>query len=140
MRGLSLVEVLTVVALVTLLAVLAAPRLRGALDRLATHRAASEVATFYTRGRFTAIFRSRRVRLEFGAGSLRAVQEGPADSTLFVVPGPARHGVSLRVSRRVIRVGPNGIGWGAANTKLVLRRGAAAESLTTSRLGRLKRW
>jgi hypothetical protein len=40
----------------------------------------------------------------------------------------------------VIRVGPNGIGWGAANTQLILRRGAAAESLTTSRLGRLKWW
>lgn len=140
MRGISLLEVLSALALAAVLALLAAPRLGGVLDRLATHRAASDVAAFYTRGRFAAIFRSQRVRLEFAAGSLRAVQEGSADSTLFVVPGPARHGVSLTVSRRAIRVGPNGIGWGAANTKLVLRRGAAAESLTTSRLGRLKRW
>ncbi len=55
-------------------------------------------------------------------------------------PGPARHGVTLTASRSVIRIYSNGMGLGAANTKLVVRRGAAAESLTTSRLGRLKRW
>jgi hypothetical protein len=48
--------------------------------------------------------------------------------------------VSFRASRPVIRLYPNGFGLGAANTKIVLERGAAAESLTTSRLGRLKRW
>jgi hypothetical protein len=46
----------------------------------------------------------------------------------------------MRVSRPVIRLSPVGLGLGGSNTKVVLYRGAAAESLTTSRLGRLKRW
>jgi hypothetical protein len=48
--------------------------------------------------------------------------------------------VGLDASRAVIRIDPTGLGYGAANSTIVLQRGAVAESLTTSRLGRLKRW
>jgi Tfp pilus assembly protein FimT len=131
---------MTVVTLIAHMAAFGIPRIARWLDWIATERAAQELASFYHRGRLAAVFRSTRVRLEFGADTLRAVFEGAEDSTFIVTPGPARHGVALRVSRPVIRIHPNGLGYGAANTKLVLRRGAAAESLTTSRLGRLKRW
>jgi hypothetical protein len=120
--------------------VIAVPRLAGWHDSLATERAVREVASFYGRARLAAIMRGRRVRVEFGEDSLRAIFEGPPDSVFVVRPGPARHGVSLSASRQRVRLAPTGIGWGAANTKLVLRRGTAAESLTTSRLGRLKLW
>lgn len=119
---------------------LAWPRVAASLDRIAVERAASELASFYDAGRYVAIMRSSRVRLEFEVDSLRAVVERGLDSVAFVRPGPGSHGATLRASRDVIRIGPTGIGYGAANTKLVVWRGAAAESLTTSRLGRLKRW
>ena len=51
-----------------------------------------------------------------------------------------RHGVALEASRAEIRLYPNGLGLGAANTKLVFRRGEAADSITISRLGRIRRW
>ncbi len=139
-HGVTLLELVTVLAVVGLLLLLAVPRIAGWADRLATQRAAAELVSFYTRARFSAIFRGSRVRLEFDADSLRAVSEGVRDSTLFVVLGPGRLGVNFTASRPIIRIGPHGFGWGAANTKLVVWRGAAAESLTTSRLGRLKRW
>lgn len=129
-----------VLAVIGILAALAFPRVASVLDAMAVSRAATEAMSFYHTARFAAIFRAQRVRLEFKADSLRATYEGLADSTFMVRPGPARHGVTLTASRPVIRLQPNGLGWGAANTKLVLRRGLAAESLTTSRLGRLKRW
>lgn len=133
----ELVHSLTVLGIVLLLA---APRIGTWLDRLAVSRAAAETAAFYSRSRFTALFRSMRVRAEFRADSLRAVGEAVRDSALFAVAGPARHGVTLVATRRTIRIGPTGLGWGAANTRLILSRGAVAETLTTSRLGRLKRW
>jgi prepilin-type N-terminal cleavage/methylation domain-containing protein len=139
-KGVTLPELILVLAIIALLLALALPRLAGWLDQIAVDRAAQEIAAFHGTARFTAIARSQRVRLDFSPDSLRATLEGPTDSVFLRWPGPARHGVSLTASRAMVRFQPNGLGLGAANTKLVLRRGAAAESLTTSLLGRLRRW
>lgn len=129
-----------VLVIIGVILAFAAPRLAGWLDWLAVDRAAQEIAAFHRTARFAAILRSQRVRLDFSSDSLRATLEGPVDSVVLSWPGPARHGVSLTASRWTIRFQANGLGLGAADTKLVLRRGAEAESLTTSLLGRLKRW
>ena len=139
-RGVTLPELAMVLAIVGALSALTFPRTAGWLDRMAVSRAGGEIAAFYQTARFAAIFRSQRVRLELGQDSLRAVLEGPSDSVFLQWAGPARHGVSLTATRALIRIQSNGLGLGAANTKLVLKKGMAAESLTTSRLGRLKRW
>jgi len=139
-RGISVVELVVVLALVGVLTMLVAPRWEPLRDGLAVDRATAEVATFYHTARYAAILRSQMVRMEVGDAMLRAVYEGIRDSTFLQGPGPARLGVTLEASRSTIRIGPNGLGYGAANTRLVLRRGDAADTLTTSRLGRLKRW
>ena len=128
------------IAIIGLVGTFALPRWSRWSDRFATDRAAREVASFYGSARFAAIQRSTRVRMQFSTDSLVAIYEGVRDSTFLWWPGPVHLGVVLRASRAVIRVYPNGIGLGAANTKIVVSRGAAAESLTTSRLGRIKRW
>jgi prepilin-type N-terminal cleavage/methylation domain-containing protein len=138
-KGVTLPELIMVLMIIGVLLALALPRLAGWLDWLAVDRAAQEIAAFHRTARFTAILRSQRVRLDFSGDSLRATLEGPTDSAFLMWPGPERLGVSLSVSRPTIRFQPNGVGL-AADTKLVLRRGVAAESLTTSLLGRLKRW
>jgi general secretion pathway protein H len=138
--GFTLPEMAAALAILAILAALALPRLAGWTDRRAVRQAASEVASFYGRARMAAVFSGRHVRVEFTADTLRARSREADDSTFLSLPGPARHGVALEASREAIDVAPNGLGWGAANTKILLWRGAASESLTTSRLGRLKRW
>ena len=49
------------------------------------------------------------------------------------------HGVSLSSSRDSMAYAPNGLGHGASNLTVVLRRGSAAETLFVSRLGRVRR-
>lgn len=137
--GTTVVETLLAIAIAGLVLVIWSPHIGSSRDVRATNRAALEVASFYNRARLSAVFHGVRVRLVFAEDSLRAVID-ERDSLVVAAPGPGRHGVTLEASRAVIRVGPTGLGWGAANTTLVLRRGASAESLTTSRLGRLKRW
>src|SRR5574341_2089056 len=124
-KGVTLPELVVVMVLLGVLLTLALPRLAGWLDWLAVDRAAQDIAAFHRTARFTAILRSQRVRLEFSDDSLRATLEGPNESVFLRWPGPARHGVSLTASRATIRFQPNGLGLGGANTKLVLRRGAA---------------
>jgi Tfp pilus assembly protein FimT len=138
--GFSLLDLLIAIAMVSVLTAITAPRFAAVRDRLATERAARDLVTFYRQARYAAIYRGSMVRIEFGADALRAVYEGVTDSVFLERPGPSQRGVIFRASRPMIRISPNGFGYGAANTKLVVRRGMAAESVTTSRMGRVKKW
>ena len=138
-NGFTLLELLIVVVIVGLLAALGLPSMRHWLDRIAVDRAANEITVFYNGARLAAVLRGRRVRIEFHADSLLAVYEGVKDSAFLTATGPSGGGVGFKVSRHIIRVRPNGVGLGAANTKMVLWRGAAADSLAISRLGRIRR-
>jgi prepilin-type N-terminal cleavage/methylation domain-containing protein len=138
-RGFTLVETLMVVVIVGILVTLGTPRIGNALDQLAVARSVQETIAFYRSTRFAAIVGGRPVRIEFSADSLVGVFEGYPDSVFMQMAGPAAHGVSLIVSRDTIRISASGLGYGAANTKLVFRRGTAADSLATSRLGRVRR-
>lgn len=139
-RGFTLIETAIVLVVIGVVIGLATPRIAGHVDRLAVRRAGDETAAFYNRVRIAAVYRAVRVRVVFRGDSLVAVAEGVTDSVVGIVPGPTRHGVLLTASRPEIMLYPNGLGLGAANTKLVFRRGAAADSLTISRLGRIRRW
>ena len=139
-KGFTLLELTIALVVVVTIAGLAFPRVSTAFDQIAADRALSEVVSFYRRARLAAIWRSTAVEIEFSADTLRATFKGLTDSSFMAEPGPTVHDVRMVVSRSIIRVYPTGLGWGAANTKLVFIRGAAAESLTTSRLGRIKRW
>lgn len=139
-RGYTLVELAVMLAILGTLFALALPRAVNWRDRHAARRAAAEVRAFYARARYGALVRSARVRIEVSADSLVAVLEEATDSVFLRRPGPRYLGVELETTRSVVRVDPNGFGWGAANTKLILRRGSATESLTVSRMGRIKWW
>jgi len=128
-----------VVAIIGLLAALAIPRVAGWTDRLAVMRSVQEFHAFYNVARMGAVYRASRVRISISPDSLIAIAEGDTDSVVVQLRGPAAYGVSLQVSRSVIRLYPTGFGLGAANTTVVLQRGAVVESLTVSRLGRLRR-
>jgi prepilin-type N-terminal cleavage/methylation domain-containing protein len=137
-RGFTLIESVMVLTLAGVLLAILGPRLGKRLDRLAVTASVQEAAVFYGAARFGAIMRGSRVRIEFGADSLLAFYETDRDSLFLRRDGPVKNGVALSASRPVIWILPNGLGSGGANTKLVFRRGEAADSLTTSRLGRLK--
>jgi prepilin-type N-terminal cleavage/methylation domain-containing protein len=139
-RGFTLIEMAIVLVVVGVMTALAAPRIAGYVDQLAVKRAEAETAAFYNRVRIAAVYRAARVRIGFSGDSLVAVAEGASDSIVGNIRGPTRFGVTLTASRPEIRLYPNGLGLGAANTKLVFRRGGAADSLTISRLGRIRRW
>lgn len=139
MRGFSLLELivsLTVAALLLAIVLGAAWRLS---DRMAVARAARETALFYHAARHRAMLVGGLVRVDFAADSLRAVLIGPPDSVIARRAGPGRHGATLTATQAAIVLDPTGFGFGAANTTLVLQRGSAVESLTTSRMGRLAR-
>ena len=139
-RGYTLLELVVVLALVGLLTTFAVARFAPLLDWIAADGAARDVTTALAVTRTAAVLRGGRARLRIAADSLRIDREGPAGWEPYVRwAGPAAAGVSLTVSNPEIIFSPLGIAWGLSNTRVVLRRGSQIETITTSRLGRVRR-
>ena len=136
--GVTLVELCMVLTLVGLLASIAIARFTRYLDRAAARAAVAEAATVVLRARDEAMAQRAPVSVRFDtlAGTLELSARGVVLSRAAL--GHA-HGVSLSSTRDSLAYDPRGLGWGAANLTMTARRGAAAESLVVSRLGRV-RW
>ena len=139
-KGFTLAGMAAVIAIAGLLVVLVVPRFGPVFDWIATDGAARDITTAIAVARAAAAMQGTRARLHIASDSLRIDREGPAGWEPYARwPGPAQSGVALRVSNPDIMFGPIGIGWGPANTTVVLRRGSQFATITTSRLGRVKR-
>lgn len=143
-KGFSLIELAFVLSIIVVLSAVGLPRLQPFLDRIATERAALEITTALAMAREGAIARSTRARLIIDADTLK-IDRLKIGTSLEWEPwwralGPRDHGVALAVSNPDVVFGPTGLGYAAANTKVVLRRGSHVETITVSRLGRVKRW
>jgi prepilin-type N-terminal cleavage/methylation domain-containing protein len=138
-RGVTLLELLIVVALLGVLAGFAWPAARHLGDAIATERAAQAVIAGHRIARFSAIMRSRRTLLDVAADSLtvRGVQ-GTDTTTLWIRLGPQAEGVALVGPSRSLAFAPTGIPMGVANATFQLSRGAAVRRIVISRLGRIR--
>lgn len=136
--GTTVAELTAVLTVAGLLGAVALPRLGRALDGIAVHSAISAIASACAVARSAAIMRgavatvsvnpaARRVTVSIGADTIlrRALEEPP-------------YRLTLTASRTTIAYGPTGLGFGAANTSVVARQGAVADTLFTSRLGRVR--
>ena len=126
---------LTVVAI---LGTIAIPRAIGLRDRMSVRAAGLETISTFALARRWAISRSSRTAITFdtagGAVTVRSFSDTIARRRLA-----SSHGVTLTASRDSMAYAPNGLGYGASNLTVVLRRGAAAETIVVSRLGRVRR-
>ena len=137
-RGLTLVELCLVLAIVGLASTMAVHQLGLYLDRAAVHSAVVEAAAVVARARDEAVAQRTPVSVRFDtiADALELRMAGVLLSRAAL--GHA-HGVSLAANRDSLAYDLRGLGYGAANLTLIARRGRAADSLVVSRLGRL-RW
>jgi type IV fimbrial biogenesis protein FimT len=136
-RGFSLIELVLVLALVTLLLGIALPPLAGALDRIEVAAAASQIAAAHSRARMMAISGSRVLVLSVDSASLSIHLRG-STTHLWSDTGPARSGVSLPGPARSFTFSPQGFSLGLSNASLHLSRGSATRTVVVSRLGRVR--
>jgi prepilin-type N-terminal cleavage/methylation domain-containing protein len=136
--GVTLVELCLVLALVGILASIATRQISRYLDRTASRATVAEAASIVLRARDEAMAQRTTVsvRIDTVAAALELSARGVVLSRAAL--GHA-HGVALSTTRDSLTYDARGLGYGAANLTMVARRGAAAESLVVSRLGRV-RW
>ena len=136
--GMTLIEVSLTVGILGIMAGLTFPRFGSYRDRIAVDAATSSTMSVLATARHAALRRSTRT----------AVHLDSVRGTVWIVAGadtlerrPLRevHGVEFSASRDSIAFASTGLGYGAANTQIIIRRGAAADTIAVSRLGRARR-
>ena len=133
----TLWELLAALTIVSTLAAIAAPPALRSRDR-ATARAAATTLR-------STLASARDASLAHASVALVVVDATLATVTVIVDRDTVlRHALMgdfrslLTASRDTIRFGPTGRAFGASNTTLVIRAGAAAETVTVSRVGRVR--
>ena len=136
-NGHTLWELIAVLTIVGILAAIAAPHAVRSRDR-ATARAAATTLR-------ATLASARDAALAHASAALVVVDAALATVTVVVDRDTVlRHALTgdfrsrLMASRDTIRFGPTGRAFGASNTTLVVRAGAAAETVTVSRVGRVR--
>lgn len=123
--------------LIGLLMAIVAPRLVHIIDRIAVRSAASEVGAVLGWGRDLAIAGRIPVAVHVrgSGGTLELRREG---ELLLERHIGSLHGVGLQQTRDSMAYDSWGLGVGAANLSIVVRRRAAVETVFVSRLGRVR--
>ncbi len=137
-RGITLFEIGVVLVIVGVLCAMAVPDLLRLMDRTRVRHAANEIVTTLALARATAVAREVRVAARFDPVRSTVVVASGGDTIVARDLG-AIYGISLQSNRDSVVYGPTGVGYGAANQTVVLRRGRAVDSLIISRLGRVRR-
>jgi len=136
-RGTTLPELLIAVVVVGIIAGLAITGAARLADRLATRGAAREVRAGLLTARHLAVLRATRAAFTVDTARARLTVRLAAETALVRDVGTL-YGVRLAASRDSLAYSADGLGWGAANARLVVSRGTAAETITVSRLGRVR--
>lgn len=135
--GASLVEMLAALTVAALLLAAGVRAVASVADGAAAHAAGAELRSAFARARALAVLRAARtaVRLDSTAGTA-TVHAGT--DTVHRLLLRARYGVRLTATRDSMAYAPPGLGYGAANLRVVLTRGRASDTITVSRLGRVR--
>ena len=134
----TLLEITVVLTVTAVLLALAVPRISELRDRSAVRAAVDEVGASFATARAAAIARRAAVSvvLDTAAG---AVEVRSAGRTLMRRSLRLAYGVVVTSTRDSAVYDARGLGYGVTNLTVVVRRRTMVDTLTMSRLGRV-RW
>jgi prepilin-type N-terminal cleavage/methylation domain-containing protein len=136
--GFTLLEQLVVLVVMAILLTITGAGTLSALDRSAVRNARMQLIATLGAARSSAQSRAERVSVAMDS-STGLVRVLAGADTVLIRSLRAELGVAFTASRDTVTYGASGRGYGATNSTIVLRRGAAAETVFVARLGRA-RW
>jgi prepilin-type N-terminal cleavage/methylation domain-containing protein len=137
-RGFTLLELTLVTTIAGVILALAIPRFIHVRDTIAVRGAIGELGAAFSLARHEAIARRSPVGLALDAPS-GTIEVRNLGTVIRRRSLGAAFGVSLATNRDSMVYDPRGIGFGLSNMSVTVRRGAAVDTLSMSRLGRA-RW
>ena len=135
--GTTLVEQIIIIAVLGALASLVVRSISQQLDKLAVRNAAREARDIFASAREFAVARGVRTAVQIDPRLAELSAHAHTDTIATRRLG-ALHGVTLSTSRDSMAYSPSGLGYGASNLRIIVVKRAAAETVTVSRLGRVR--
>jgi hypothetical protein len=129
-------EQLAVLAVTGILLALAIAPGLPLLDRIAVATAAQDIVDLLGTAREIALARQQLTAVHIAPVARQLVVQSGGDTLARTV---LPDGVRLESTRDSLAYAPNGLGYGAANLRVIVRRGDSADTITVSRLGRVSR-
>lgn len=131
---LDCVAAITIMGIITAVSI---PKAANFLDSLAVHGAVSDAFAIFSTARATAVSRAAQTSVDIDTVRMVMLVRAGTD-TILKRDLAQNHQVKLSASRQTITYSANGLGYGAGNLTLVIKRGRAVDSLFVSRLGRVR--
>ncbi len=136
--GFSLLEIVVGIAIAGLILGMAVPRLAALRNGAAVRAAVGELGAIFSLARHEAIARRAPVAVVLHA-SPASVEVRSNGQRILARPLAAVYGVTLETNRDSAVYDPRGLGYGVSNLTVTVHRGEIVDTLTMSRLGRV-RW
>src|SRR5262245_14140860 len=137
-NGFTVLEMTLVVAIAGLLMALSIPRLAHVRDASAVRGATSEIAAAFGTARQEALGRRTAVTIVVDTTSA-SVELRDANGRILRRSLGAMYGIVLTANRDSVVYDPRGLAFGLSNLSVTVRRRGIVDTLTMSRLGRV-RW
>ncbi len=113
------------------------PQASKLLDRIQVRGAVADIQSLFGAARHIAIARSAQSTVEIDTAA-RTMYVSIGGDTIRKRDIGADHDVQLAASRVRMSYSPTGIGYGAANLSVVVRRSSVVDTVFVSRLGRVR--
>jgi prepilin-type N-terminal cleavage/methylation domain-containing protein len=133
----TITEVTVTLCIVSILSAITIPWAGEVLDRVKVRSAAAEIQSLFGAARHIAIARSARATVDVDTAA-RSISVSVGSDTLRKREFGTDHDVQLWASRTRMSYSATGMGYGAANLSVVVRRNRAADTVFVSRLGRVR--
>ena len=136
-RAFTVIELTLVICILAILSAIAMPATGRLLDRIRVRAAVTEIESLFGTARHAAIARAMLTSVAIDAAS-QTMSVTIGGDTLRQARVGIEHGVEVAANRNSMAYSPTGVGYGAANLSVVVRKSSAADTIVVSRLGRVR--
>ena len=133
----TIIELAVTLCILSILSAIAIPWAGSILDRVQVMSAAVEIESLFSAARHIAIARAAHATVDIDTIARSNNVSVGSDTVRKREIGTA-HGVQLSATRTRMSYSATGIGYGAANLSVVVRRNRAVDTVFVSRLGRVR--
>jgi prepilin-type N-terminal cleavage/methylation domain-containing protein len=136
-RAFTIIELAVTLGILSILSAIAIPWMGGILDRVKVRSAAVEIESLFNAARHIAIARATQATVEIDPIA-QSINISVGSDTIRKREIGAAHDVQISATRARMSYAATGMGYGAANLSVVVRRNASVDTVFVSRLGRVR--